>query len=353
MVPPRGLSILLIPTGWPVSATLFVHPPGFSMTDASASMARSTGFRESWIQALTLSIKEPDALRVRPFFTAVDRLSGSGGEITPEAAAQTVWADADELKLRGALNWLPARQSPWTWDAFENFVFEPLPSAEAQSLDAWRADLGLAPRAWSLLARIDSHDWKQWVQDQAIQHRQNLSESLMTTDTNHPRRAIATWDDDGWHLRFEEAPWLRLDSDEAFSSPRPDMSLSLEELLFLVAEADQHLRRPQGPSAGPAIHAGETSWAESSMRLTPLHRAILDDPKSSSPWLRHVWCLAWPVVYREQNILRGAVSLADLRTQIAAAFAQQPKLMRWGLLFAKLVCQCQLRSGLGRAGDFA
>ncbi len=324
-------------------------------SEKSSAVSKAAGFNkpftESWLQALTLSIQFPVVRQLKPLFDDINNLSRIEVEGDRLEGAQRVWNLAHENGIQATLSWLPTRRVPWNFDADGPLAFEQVAISELQEFSDWTGWLGLSSHTFSLMAAATSDDWARLVRDEAVRQKKSMSASGMPEGANVRIPCLATWANAKWTMRFEKPEWLQIQFEEPFRTERLTLDELIEPLGWMVASANESLV----PKSLPKIVQDMVSvkWMECSTALKPFHIQVMEkDRKDYSPWFLRTWGCVWPIVYREQNILRGQADLDVLRSEISQCFQHVPKLTFWAFLFAKLVSSVFLGRGLGICGDF-
>jgi hypothetical protein len=311
----------------------------------------SKAFTQHWLQSLTLVAREPVAQQLKPLLDTIDELGRTGSESDRTAAAQRLWDFAEREGLRSVLEILPVEQPDWTFDREDPFSYRRVGRDQIGDFATWAQCLGIAPCEVPLVADITSRDWLNLARQEAVRLQQTMSTAGLPQGLNLQLNCKATWDLKGWSVRFDQAEWVVVRYDEPVSVTRPEFDEIDETLAWAIATANESL--VPKVIAKTSGEFEKLPWLGCSDRLEPLHRRVLiADAKHTSPWFRRVWACVWPVVYREQNVLRGQANIDDVRQELAACIKEVPRLTTWMFVFAKLVCECQLGRGLGLSADY-
>jgi hypothetical protein len=318
----------------------------------SASLAISNPFTQSWIQALTLAADHPLARTIKPKLELVDRLSKNLTDVDRQEAAQAMWDFAQSENLTDMLWLLPINQPTWVFDRDDIFMYERREADELgqRTYETWLGALGVVPGKFGLTAEVTSGDWAGLVRKEAVrlQHAVNVG-AVQNASTLH-LPCTAEWDMKKWAVRFEQVDWIAIPYEDAPMVGRPALSEIEDRLLLSVAEANDKVLSKKAVQS--TVTAADQLWMGCSPLLAPLHREFHSQAHNFSPWMARVWNCAWPIVYREQNILAGKADVGHIRSELKACLHAQPRLTLWMLVFAKLVCQIQLGRGLGFLADY-
>ncbi len=321
-------------------------------------------FSQSWIQALTLIADNPLARTIKPKLEWVNALSRSGGEADRDQAAKELWAFAESEGLKDLLWMLPIHGPLWRFADEERFIFR-LRGAEGtpndagsvattlatESLDEWRMALGLDPLTVPLMAEVFSGDWASLVRSEAVRLQQALNLSAVPAATTLQLPCTAQWDLKTWSVRFDPVEWVVVPYEELPSMSRPTYPALEERLMFSMLQAAEKIVNKKATSC--QFHAPIAPWEGCVPRLQPLHQTLRNTKHDVSPWFKRTWQCVWPIVYREQHVLRELADLQWLRRELKACMDAQPRLCMWMFVYAKLTCQTQLGTGLGFCADFA
>ncbi|MCA9157466.1 MAG: hypothetical protein KDA72_04020 [Planctomycetales bacterium] len=353
-------------------------PPAGAPLRAATTIAAP--FTQAWIQALTLAAGNPLARTIKPQLEWINVLSRSRAEADRAQAAEELWQVAQREGLSDLLQVLPVYRAQWDFPSDEKFIYRrrdadtlhavaPGDSSEPSSSEvarrsavgnpaasangdfaAWCSAMGLRPLEVSLIAEVFSGDWASLVRSEAVRLQQSLSLSAVAQATTLQLPCTARWDSQGWSITFDQVDWVVITYDELPVMQRPTYA-GLEELLsWLLAMANDTMlvKRAANCNFTPT----PTAWENCVASLQPLHAGLRQRPSSYAPWLLRTWHCVWPTVYREQQVLRERADIDVLRRELKACLDAQPRLCMWMFLFAKLICQTQLTTGLGFCADF-
>lgn len=305
-------------------------------------------FTQSWIQALMPSADLAATRTIKPKLELIDRISLNRETSGREEAAQELWDFGQENALEHVLSILPVQSEQWEFPDEERFIFRRNASEAISGFDAWLQHLGLSPGVFSLESEVTNSDWSTLVREQAVKLQKPFDSSAFGhANTLHPK-CTGAWDGKLWTIQFEDVPWLKLTYDELPSVPRPDFAKIEDTITFAMGEAD----RLHSNKQNIVLNSQSVSWQDCIPSLSGLHNEMLRSD-GFSPWFRRVWQCVWPVVYREQNVLRGKADLSIIRPELKACLESTPKLSVWMFVFAKLVCMTQTGMGLGINADYA
>ncbi len=332
------------------------------MTSNSASSSIEPGkppfakeFTEKWLQALSLSAALPAAQRIKPLMNDIDSICMQRSEKEQLDAANRLWDFAGNVRLRPLLTATPYQFGEWRFedDEEEAFVFERPESDRTDSLDEWIQSLGLRQHQVPMVAIVNQEDWSQILRDEAIRLGRPLKvigappskESLLWLS------CVAEWDRTDWTIRFEDPSWIAKKFEGGFVVTRPLWNTIEDQISEAVAFAIKDLAK--GTTNIPNVKLDVPSWAASIPSLAPLHHKIFGNQATTpSPWFYRAWSCVWPVVYREQNRLRGPCDIECVRRELELCFRNVPQLTIWTFAIGKLICQHQLGRGLGLSGEF-
>lgn len=318
---------------------------------SSSSQPAVKEFTESWIQALTLSVESQAARRIRPWMTDIDAISAVKLNEGHLDAAKRVWDFCQLNGLAPLLQFIPANRTGWKFDEDECFVFEPIYTEDAKTLETWSARLGLVAGDTKLSGRVTYEDWTNLIRKEAVRKGKPLNISAIPDGGMYTAASTGHWDLTDWTTNFETPNWLSIKQTGPFTTKRPEMSEIEEALMVAIDHANTKMQPANG--AKISITPSKIAWIYNIERLQELHEHIVGDNKYDvSAWFKRVWCAVWPVVYRERNRLRGASDLQWIRTELADCFKTVPEMTEWMFVFARLTCQMQVGNGLGIAGDF-
>ncbi len=323
-------------------------------------------FSQSWIQALTLIADNPLARTIKPKLEWINALSRTGGEADRELAAKELWAFAESKGLKELLWLLPVQSSDWRFPDEERFIFRlrgtenATPNAasdkatiapeHAQSFEAWRMALGLAPVSVPLVAEVFSGDWASLVRSEAVRLQQSLNLSAVAAATTLQLPCTAQWDLKSWSVRFDPVEWVVVPYEDLPLTPRPTFQELEEPLMTAMFQAAEKLVNKK--AAASQFHASIAPWEGCVPSLQSLHQTLRNTKHEIPPWFKRTWQCVWPIVYREQHVLRELADLQWLRRELKACMDAQPRLCLWMFVYAKLTCQTQLGTGLGFCADF-
>ena len=317
-------------------------------------------FTENWLQALSLSAAFPEARRIKPLMNDIDSICMERSEPEQLDAANRLWEYAGTVGMRPLLTITPYQQNKWRFDDEEAFVFERSESKHTESLDKWILSLGLRQHKVSMLATINQDDWSEILRNEAIRLGRPLKvigsppakESLLWLN------CIAEWNRSDWTFQFDDPSWVSKKFEGGFAVARP-ASIDIEKSISESVEfAIKNLtKRPTTATTSTSITSNvkldEQPWISSIPSLIPLHKNIFTNQSASSAvWFCRTWTCVWPVVYREQNRLRGPCDIDAIRGDLKLCFQNVPQLVLWTFALGKLICQHQLRRGLGICGEF-
>ena len=329
------------------------------MTNASAPSINpgTTGsgkeFTEKWLQALSLSASLPAAQRIKPLLNDIDCVCMQRTEQEHLEAATRLWDYAGTVGLQSLLEAAPYKQGEWRFSDEEAFVFERSESKAATPFEDWIQGLGLKPYQQPMMAIVNQDDWSEVLRTEAIRLGKPLSvignvpskESLLWINCE------ADWNRTNWVFRFANPNWITKNCEGGFEVTRPELKVIEEPLAEAITFALKTF--PKGTSTIPNAKLAEQSWMHSIPRLLPLHQKVLArQAEAASPWFYRTWACVWPVIYREQNRLRGPCDIDLIRRELEACFRNVPQLSIWMFGCAKLICLHQLGGGLGISGDF-
>ncbi len=334
-------------------------------------------FTQSWIQALTLVAENPLARSIKPQLELINTLSRSRAEGDRAQAALEMWQVAQREGLSELLSVLPVNGPVWNFSSDDRFIYRRrdadtasaaasddrskpsscevarhstggLPTASTVAdFDTWCSAIGLKPLEVPLTAEVFGGDWASLVRSEAVRLQKSLSLSAVAPASTQQIPCVARWDMRAWSIRFDPIDWVVIAYDELPAMQRPAYAELAERLSRLMATANDTLVVKQAANCNFA--PARAAWVAS---LQPLHASLRSQPSRYAPWLTRTWYCVWPIVYREQQVLRERADIAALRRELKACLDAQPRLCMWMFLFAKLVCQTQLSTGLGFCADF-
>lgn len=324
-------------------------------------------FTQAWIQALTLAADNPLARTIKPQLELINTLSRTRAEADRAQAAKELWQVAQREGLCDLLDILPIYRAQWVFQADDNFLYQrrdavdqPLaadataavePRATSGSFEAWRKAIGLEPLEVSLTAEVFSGDWASLVRSEAVRLQKALNTSAVAQATNLQLPCTARWDTKGWSISFDQVDWVVIRYEEDLPvMVRPSYAEIEGRVTKLLSQANETLVAKLATSCN--FTPVPAAWEECVASLAPLHVSVRKNARLYSPWLLRTWQCVWPVVYREQHVLRERADIDVLRRELKACLDAQPRLCIWMFLFAKLICQSQLSTGLGFCADF-
>ena len=332
------------------------------MTSNSTSPSVGTGkapiakeFTEKWLQALSLSAAHPAAQRIKPLMNDIDCICMQRNEQEQLDAASRLWDYAGTVELRPLLSATPFQFGEWRFedDEEEAFVFERPESDRTDSLDEWIQSLGIRQQQVPMVAIVNQEDWSQILRDEAIR----LGRPLKVTGAPPSKESllwlncVAEWDRTDWTFRFVDPAWISKKFTGGFVVARPDWTAIEGKISKAVEFAIKNLAK--GTTNIPNIKIDIPSWSHSIPALVRLHeKTFANQATSSSPWFYRTWNCVWPVIYREQNRLRGPCDIESIRRDLEVCFRSVPQLTIWTFALGKLICQHQLGRGLGISGEF-
>ncbi|MEZ6152428.1 MAG: hypothetical protein R3C09_20200 [Pirellulaceae bacterium] len=337
-------------------------------------------FTQAWIQALTLAADNPLARTIKPQIELVNTLGRSRAEADRAQVAQELWQVSQREVLSDLLHVLPVYRAQWDFPSDDKFIYRrrdagtvlaamPGDSSEPSSSNvarrsavgtaaasangdfaAWCSAMGLSSLEVPLTAEVFSGDWASLVRSEAVRLQQSLSLSAVAQATTLQLPCTARWDTQGWSITFDQVDWVVIAYDELPVMQRPTYAELEEPLSWLLATANDTLvvKRAANCNFTPT----PTAWEDCVASLQPLHAGLREQPGSYAPWLLRTWHCVWPTVYREQQVLHERADIDVLRRELKACLDAQPRLCMWMFLFAKLICQTQLSTGLGFCADF-
>ena len=324
-----------------------------------SSAAAGGPFTHSWIQALTAVAEHPLARSIKPTLELVNSLALARGVADQTAAASQLWQLAQEHGLSELLGVVPQAQATWVFDSSDIFAYQRpatdvfLSLAQAGgpwNFEAWQQALGLAPTHVALTAEVFAGDWTSLVRQEAVRLQQSFKMSAVEQATTVRLACTARWDQKRWSVQFDQVPWVVVTYDDLPHMPRPASGPLCDWLLGLVGTAGQ--AQVTAHSGGCEFQLEKPAWYQCVEPLSELHQCLGEAQGGFSPWLVRAWHCIWPVVYREQQVLHERADIGHIRSELAACVQAQPRLCLWMFLFAKLVCQTQLGSGLGCCADY-
>ncbi len=308
-------------------------------------------FTQQWLQSLTLVAKEPVAQSIKPLLETINELGRIHADSDRMTSAKKLWEFASQHALQGVLEWMPIQEPAWVFDADDVFTYSRSGRTTIDSLESFCQAVGLTPAEYALTAEVNNRDWSSRLRQEAVRLQQALNTAAVPAGLTLHLGCKAAWDGKSWAVRFDQAEWMVVRYEEAFSVTRPDFSAIEESLQWAIAQGNESML-PK--TAAKIAFDGEVQpWMSCVPRMQAFHkRVVVDDARHFSPWFRRAWCCVWTVIYREQNVLRGQANIDHVRQELAACIKDVPQLTVWLFIFAKLVCECQLGRGLGISGDY-
>jgi hypothetical protein len=318
-------------------------------------------FSQSWIQALTSVAENPVARTIKPRMDLVNALVLARTETDRLDVARQLWDLAEQSGLTELLRVVPTARPQWVFDSDDVFLYRTVasslpptsavkPTAGSFNFEAWQQAIGLLPTEVPLTAEIFNGDWASLVRKEALRLQQSFSMSAIGSSNTLTLPCRAGWDLKSWSVRFDSIDWVVVRYEEIPSMSRPSYE-ELEELFAWLIATSGEATVPKKNSQcdfRPQLPA----WTDCVPALSGLHRLLSKSPNDFSPWMVRVWHCVWPIVYREQQVLRERADIAVVRNELRICLTAQPQLCLWMFLFAKLVCQTQVGTGLGFCADF-
>ncbi len=312
-------------------------------------------FSMSWIQALASAADNPVARTIKPKLEMINALSRTQSDIDRKRAAESLWEFAESEGLKDLLCFLPIFESNWVFDIDDVFNYQrrnkdPQAVDCALSFDAWRSAIGLEPIEVALTAEVFSGDWSSLVRSEAVRLQQSFNMSAVPQATTLRLPCTASWDTKCWTVRFDDVSWVKVQYADLPYVSRPSFAQMEERLTWIIAAASDNLvaKKNTRYEFRPALEP----WFDCVESLKPLHEMLLRNAGTFSTWVARCWSCIWPVVYREQNVLRERADIDRVRSELKACLDAQPRLCMWMFVFAKLLCQTQISTGLGFCADF-
>lgn len=339
-----------------------MNAPNTSPSAQSFSSAINAPFTQSWIQSLTLVASHPLARTIKPQLELVNTLSRSRAEADRAQAAKELWGLAQPAGLSELLDVLPVHRAQWAFPSEDKFLLRrrdatttdegvhEASGVSSGSFEGWRQAIGLDSLEVPLTAEVFSGDWASLVRSEAVRLQKPLSLSAVPQATTLQLPCTARWDTVSWSVSFDQVDWVVLKYDELPVMARPTYAELQQQLMRILTTANSTLIGKQ--SANCAFSATGVAWRECVASLQPLHVDVHRQASQFSPWLLRTWNCVWPVVYREQHVLHERADIDVVRRELKACLEAQTKLCLWMFLFAKLICQSQLTTGLGFCADF-
>lgn len=315
----------------------------------------STPFTQSWIQALTASSEIPTARTIKPTLELINAISLNRFEGDRLDAAGKLWSLCESECLSPLLQIVPSRQSEWALGSDDTFIFRRSDNQSASELergtkDEWLQAIGLTEGKFALTAEVTSSDWMELVRNEAVRLQKPFSTAAAAQTSTMQVPCHARWDTTKWTLSFDQLEWLVKEFGESLSVPRPSLAELNEPIDWAIATADEGIVEKKVKPCSFTL--AREPWFDAAPRLTELHERFRKSSKGYSPWLAKCWNAVWPVVYREQNALKGLAHLEPVREEMKACLTSQPRLTVWTFVFARLLCQAQLGMGLGLCADY-
>ncbi len=311
-------------------------------------------FTQSWIQALMQAADQPVTRTIKPSLEWIDKVSLSRGSAERSDAAQALWDYGQVHYLTNILSILPTAQKRWEFPDDDRFLFDRREACKISTFEEWKQHLGIEPATFALAAEVTNSDWTTLVRQQAVRQQQPFNSSAFGSANILRPHCHASWDGAAWTVSFEEIAWLVVEFEDVAKVSRPAIASIQDQLLFSLAEAESKLL-PKHAGKCSIRDVGE-QWKDCVRQLAPLHSIVLSQDGSAKssfhPWTRKIWNCVWPVVYREQNVLRGQADVDSVRPEIAECLATAPQMTVWMFVFAKLLSQIQTGMGLGICADF-
>lgn len=322
----------------------------------------SNPFTKSWIQALTAAAEHPITRTIKPKLDWIDQLSLNRAEGNRTEAARELWDYGEQTGLTSLLKVLPVgsdwdnpNTTQWQFPEDEMFLFglRQIAKEEATDSDAfqrWCQQLGIVPLDVPMFAEVTATDWSNLVRQEAVRLQKSFNPSAVASKSTMQIECVGSWDLTQWEIRFASVDWLGLQREDPIACRRPELEHLFDTLIFALGEVEKALMPKSTP--GTANVDQQQPWLSCVDRLTPLHEHVLGARQDFSPWLRHAWSCVWPIVYRQQAVLRGQADLDQVRASFSECIAAVPKLTVGLLVYARLVCQIQNGMGLGICADF-
>jgi hypothetical protein len=328
----------------------------FQSSGGTSSQPIANPFTQSWIQALTQAAEFPATRTIKAKLEWIDSISLNRPDVDRLAAAQELWDFAEAEGLGGLLQIVPTNQSTWVFDREDIFLYERSSDSLAElkagwNFDKWTQAIGLQPTStFSLIAEVTSVDWMGLVRSEAVRLRQSLNTAAVTQTSTMHLPCTARWINNAWTVQFDQLDWIVVSYEDSPTMPHPALETLEQPLMQALAHADKAIAVKD---AGPcSFSLRPAPWMGCVDRLQPLHNSLIENNHDFSPWLMKTWNCVWPVVYKEQNVLKGLADLDTIRREIKTCLEAQPRLTVWMFLFAKLVTQMQAGRGLGLCADF-
>lgn len=316
-------------------------------------------FSQSWIQALTVVADNPLAKTIKPKLELINSLVLSRGQADLADAAKQLWALAESFGLSDLLGIVPSARSKWTFRSDDAFLYERVGDSTSVTLaqqsngwsfDQWTQALGLVPTQVALTAEVNGGDWASLVRQEAVRLQKSFNMHAVEQANTLRLPSTAHWDTQAWTVSFDQVDWVKVGYDEVPSMTRPSSGELEELLIWFLASAGEPVVNKKAPKCD--FQPQTPPWAGCIASLAGLHQILSRSTKDFAPWLVRVWHCVWPIVYREQQVLHERADVALVRCELKICFAAQPQLCLWMFVFAKLVCQTQVGTGLGFCADF-
>ena len=308
-------------------------------------------FTQNWLQSLTLVAQNPIARQVKPLLDTVNDLTRFNSEADRLTSAQKLWDFASAEGLRGLLEILPIQQPVWRFGDDEMFNYLHAKQELVPDFAAWSKCLGLTVGEFALLAEVTSSDWLTLLRQEAVRLQRPTNVAAMPQGTNLTLPCTARWNLDSWSVSFDQADWVSVQYDDAFTVSRVSFADISEKVLWMITEAQDICIPKTVPKC--TVDVADHAWMACAERLAALHQRILvQEANYFSPWFRRTWACIWPIIYREQNVLRGQAQLDPLRQEIAACIAAVPRLVLRMFTMAKLLCEILFGRGLGISAHY-
>ncbi len=306
-------------------------------------------FTQQWLQSLTAAAREPVAQQVKPLLENINELTRLHSEGDRLQSARRLWDFASSEGLLPLLEIMPLTRPNWVFDRDDNFSYTrrqmtagtSSPDKPSIDFDTWTRWLGIERCEVPLIAEVNNRDWTSLLRQEAVRLQQTLSTTAIPAGLTLHLDCTAIWDKQRWSVRFDQAQWMILNYEDPFSTDRPDVSEIEPTLWWVIAQAAESLL-PKSLAKCDG-HGQPGPWIQCVPSLTAMHERILVGEARDYPaWFRRVWACIWTVIYREQNVLKGQANIDVIRSEVAIAIKEVPRLTLWMFCFAKLVCECQL-----------
>lgn len=306
-------------------------------------------FTQPWLQSLTQAIDIPETRQIKPWFERIDSLYRQQAKVSPGQAADEVWEFGAKRGMVSILSLLPTMESEWEFDDHKEFTFRrnPLPSS-IETLDQWKAEIGLSDCKIALEVGVLSADWTNFVRREALRQKKTFSSGTATATGMQSIACDASWRDGSWQMTLDGTEWLVVEIHDPFQTARPSVDTIRAAVWKSLEYAETAAKRCRWEEI--AVQ-NPRDWAAQCPLLAELHQEVISSREYCSA-VRYAWESAWPIVYREQNILRGQSDIACIREQISHAMTQNADLTIWMFVMAKLLATSTIGSGLGTNGTF-